>query len=234
MAPTLEAIQAVIGAPLYGQAVPVAHGAAAGLILVAERRSLAWLSGRVEAEVQDVLVERLGPGAMFVDVGASVGFFSLLAARLVGPGGVVVAFEPQPDAASSLRRNAQLNGFSMVEVVEAALSSWTGKGALAGIGKATAHIVDGREPEAQSVEVTTLDESLAGRSEPPVVVKIDVEGGSATCSPAWRGCSSRTRRSSSSKPTVRWPRSAPTSRAAATRRARSEHRTSSAFLPDAR
>ena len=176
MAPTLEAIQAVIGAPLYGQAVPVAHGAAAGLILVAERRSLAWLSGRVEAEVQDVLVERLGPGAMFVDVGASVGFFSLLAARLVGPGGVVVAFEPQPDAASSLRRNAQLNGFSMVEVVEAALSSWTGKGALAGIGKATAHIVDGREPEAQSVEVTTLDESLAGRSEPPVVVKIDVEG----------------------------------------------------------
>jgi len=87
-----------------------------------------------------------------------------------------VAFEPQPDAASSLRRNAQLNGFSMVEVVEAALSSWTGKGALAGIGKATAHIIDGRERDPLSVEVTTLDESLGGRSEPPVVVKTDLEG----------------------------------------------------------
>jgi FkbM family methyltransferase len=176
LAPILEVVQATIGAPLYGHALPVAHGAAAGLMLVAERRSLAWLSGRVESEVQAVLIEHLRPGGTFVDVGASVGFFSLLAGRLVGPDGLVLAFEPQPDAASSLWRNARLNNLSMVEVVEAAVGSLSGEGLLRGIGKATAHMVDDAKRGALSVKITTLDERVGERPKTPVVVKIDVEG----------------------------------------------------------
>lgn len=42
------------------------------------------------------LVERLGPGKTFVDVGANHGYFTVLAARLVGPAGRVFAFEPNP------------------------------------------------------------------------------------------------------------------------------------------
>jgi FkbM family methyltransferase len=176
LAPILEGVQAVIGAPLYGHAVPVARGAGAGLLLVAERRSLAWLSGRVEPEVQEVLVEHLPPGATFVDVGASVGFFSLLAGRLVGPEGRVVAFEPQPAAVASIRRNVRLNSFDMVEVLEAIVSSRTAQAALVGIGKATAHVARGGDRHGLTVRATTLDDHFGGRLSPPVVVKIDVEG----------------------------------------------------------
>ena len=176
MAPLLEAVQSFVGAPLYGHAFPVARGPGAGLMIVAERRSLAWLSGRVEPEVQGVLAERVRPGATFVDVGASIGFFTLLACRLVGPAGSVVAFEPQRKAASSLRRNAALNGFAMVEVVEAAVSARTGEASLRGLGKATAHIVDDDEGEVQRVKTTTLDDRLTEPLRAPVIVKIDVEG----------------------------------------------------------
>ena len=178
VAPLLEAVQSFVGAPLYGHAVPVARGPGAGLMIVAERRSLAWLSGRVEPEVQRVLVERVRPGATFVDVGASIGFFTLLAGSLVGPEGSVVAFEPQRDAASSLRRNAALNGFAMVEVVEAAVGARTGEASLRGLGKATAHIVDDGEAEVEALRVraTTLDDHFTESLGPPVIVKIDVEG----------------------------------------------------------
>lgn len=178
VAPLLEAVQSVVGAPLYGHVFPVARGPGAGLILVAERRSLAWLSGRVEPEVQGVLVEQVRPGATFVDVGASIGFFTLLAGRLVGPGGSVVAFEPQRDAASSLRRNAALNGFAMVEVVETAVGAQTGEASLRGLGKATAYIVDDGEWDGGTLRVktTTLDDHFTEPVRAPVMVKIDVEG----------------------------------------------------------
>jgi FkbM family methyltransferase len=176
VAPLLETVQALVGAPLYGHVVPVARGPGAGLMIVAERRSLAWLSGRVEPEVQATLVDRLYPGATFVDVGASVGFFTLLASRLVGAEGSVIAFEPQPDAVASLRRNADLNEFAMVEAVEAAVGARAGQAALRGLGQATARVVPEGDGHALPVETTTLDDHFARSPRAPAVVKIDVEG----------------------------------------------------------
>ena len=178
VAPLLEAGFAVVGAPLYGAVVPIAHGPAAGLHLLAERRSLAWISGLVEQEVQAVVTRYLRAGGTFVDVGASVGFFSILAARVVGPTGTVVAFEPQPGAAASVRRNVELNGFEIVTVVEAALSSVSGNVLLEGIGKATAHVAGPRSSQrGLRVVGTSLDVFLADRGElAPDLVKIDVEG----------------------------------------------------------
>jgi FkbM family methyltransferase len=175
LAPLLEAAQAAAGAALYGHDFPVAHGPAAGLTIVAERRSLAWLSGRVEREVQAALVQHLRPGATFVDVGASIGFFTLLAARLVGPNGFVVAFEPQAAAVSSIRRNSLLNGFSTVKIVGAAVSAKAGQAGLRSVGKATAHLVPAAR-DAARVDVTTLDDHFVQRPRGSVVVKIDVEG----------------------------------------------------------
>ena len=51
-------------------------------------------------------------GDVFVDVGANIGYFSVLAACLVGEGGQVFAFEPDPDNFRLLRDNVALNGFS--------------------------------------------------------------------------------------------------------------------------
>lgn len=176
LAPLLERGLAAVGVPLYGTVVPIAHGPAAGLRLVAERRSLVWISGAVEPEVQEVLVRYLRTSGTFLDVGSSIGFFTLLAARIVGAEGAVVAFEPQPAAASSLRRNAALNGFETVTVVEAAVSSVPGHVVLEGVGKATARVVDGGA-DGMRVDCTSLDAYLADRSDlVPELVKIDVEG----------------------------------------------------------
>lgn len=178
LAPVLERVFAVAGAPLNGAVVPVASGPGEGLRIVGERRSLAWLSGGLEREVQEILVRHLPPGGVFVDVGASVGFFSLLGARLVGSSGRVVAFEPQMAAVASIRRNAAVNGFENVAVVEAAVGAAEGELFLRGAGTATAHVTDTPSgPGGERVRVTSLDAYFLSRSElVPSVVKIDVEG----------------------------------------------------------
>jgi FkbM family methyltransferase len=62
----------------------------------------------------------LRPGDTFVDVGAHVGFHSLLARRLVGENGRIFSIDPQPYNCSKLLANAELNGFANIVVVAAA------------------------------------------------------------------------------------------------------------------
>ena len=65
----------------------------------------------------------LRQGDLVLDAGANVGFFTLLAARAVGPAGSVIAFEPVPANADALEVNLALNGYSQVRVVRAALGA---------------------------------------------------------------------------------------------------------------
>jgi FkbM family methyltransferase len=68
----------------------------------------------------------LGDGDGFVDVGANIGTYTLLAASLVGSGGSVDAFEPSPVAAGRLRESVALNQLSNVRVHETAIGDATG------------------------------------------------------------------------------------------------------------
>jgi FkbM family methyltransferase len=73
----------------------------------------------------------LRPGDVFVDVGANIGYFSLLAASVVGPQGAVFAFEPDPDNYRLLLANAKLNQLAeRLTAIEAALSDADGEGRL--------------------------------------------------------------------------------------------------------
>ena len=83
--------------------------------------------GRWEPEEADVLRDLLRPGMSFVDVGAHVGYMTLLAAHAVGPAGRVWAVEPAPANAALLRANLAHNGAAHVEVIEAAASDRTGR-----------------------------------------------------------------------------------------------------------
>jgi FkbM family methyltransferase len=74
--------------------------------------------GETEKMCQTILAERLQPGDIFYDLGANLGFFSLLAARIVGPTGKVFSFEPDVQLVERLRRNAERNRFSNIIVVE--------------------------------------------------------------------------------------------------------------------
>ena len=69
----------------------------------------------------EVMERLLKPGMTFVDVGANLGYFTLLAAKLVGPEGRVIAFEPHPDNTRRLRISIAANDYDNVLVCEMAI-----------------------------------------------------------------------------------------------------------------
>ena len=137
-----------------------------------------WALGASEPAVQDVPVQQLAQGDVFYDVGANVGFFSLLAAKLVGSSGRVYCFEPQPSAIAQLRANLGLNGFTNYEVIEAAVADQRGTARLA-VGRGglwselTAKLVDDNGGGTFAVDLVALDDLDLPA---PRLVKIDVEG----------------------------------------------------------
>jgi FkbM family methyltransferase len=158
----------------------IAQGVGAGLLFNSSGGFPSRALGYVEPEVQQVLAERLEPGDTFYDVGANIGYFTLIAARLVGPSGKVVAVEPQPEAVRRLRHNLELNGFDHVTIVEAAIGDEEGESPLVvspeGILEwAALEPSPPRELPSIRVRTTTLDRLRTGLPAPRLV-KLDVEG----------------------------------------------------------
>ncbi|HET9870069.1 MAG TPA: FkbM family methyltransferase, partial [bacterium] len=77
-----------------------------------------------------LLLEHLAPGQVFVDIGANIGYYTLLAARRVGPEGRVFAFEPDPDNFRLLQKNVAVNGYANVILEPKALSDGEGEADL--------------------------------------------------------------------------------------------------------
>jgi FkbM family methyltransferase len=139
-------------------------------------------SGNLETSVQEAIVRHLAAGGVMYDIGANLGFFSLLGARLAGDPGHVWAFEAAPDNAEAIRRNARLNGIANVTVIAKAVSSSGGRGRLQVVDDQSWSKLQeyGEHPNTErviDVELVAIDELLSARSiRPPTVVKIDVEG----------------------------------------------------------
>ena len=83
-------------------------------------------TGRWEVEESDHLRALLAPGMTFVDIGACVGYMTLLGAAAVGPSGRVIAVEPAPANVALLRANVAASPFVNVEIVAAAASDHSG------------------------------------------------------------------------------------------------------------
>lgn len=73
-----------------------------------------------------LFMELLKPGMTVVDIGANVGHYSLIAARMVGDSGRVFSFEPDPHNFDLLSRNIELNGFTNVTALNMAVSEKKG------------------------------------------------------------------------------------------------------------
>ena len=83
--------------------------------------------GTWEPNVGAFLRDRLKPGDVFVDVGANIGYFTLLGAKLVGRQGHVVAIEASASASEHLKANVTRNRFDdLVRCVHAAASDCEG------------------------------------------------------------------------------------------------------------
>lgn len=134
-----------------------------------------------EPHVRRAIEARLPRGGTFVDAGANIGFYSVLASRLVGPEGRVFAFEMMPDTASILRRHVAMNAGERIEIFENALSDRNGEIVTASVepGKhGQASIIASASPDRRvTIEVATitLDKALAG-SGPIDLLKMDLEG----------------------------------------------------------
>jgi FkbM family methyltransferase len=91
----------------------------AGRILIA--------TGDYEPETARIIGASLKPGDTFIDVGAHIGFFTVLAGRRVGPTGRVIAFEPGPATRARLHANVQHNRLGNVTICDEALSNQPGR-----------------------------------------------------------------------------------------------------------
>lgn len=85
------------------------------------------LDPNYEAFERKCLKNWIREGDLILDIGAHVGLFTLLMARLTGPGGRVFAFEPCPTTFQILSENITANGFGNIRATHAAVSSTTGK-----------------------------------------------------------------------------------------------------------
>lgn len=141
-------------------------------------------TGLYEPPVTRVFQRHVPHDGTVVDAGANWGYFSLIAAALSGPGGRVVALEPDPRPFAALSSNVALNGFKHVEALRAAAADADGRVTLVGYedgeaNRGVSRVAASQDDRASSrrfdVPALTID-SVTSSSAAVDLVKIDVEG----------------------------------------------------------
>lgn len=141
-----------------------------------------YLTRSYEPSETALLRRLLGPGMVFVDVGANIGYYAVLAGHRVGPTGKVLAVEPDPHNFRLLRRNIAANALGNVQAVRAALGDRDG---VALLRCSSTNFGDHRigcsaDPNhatARPVELTTFDKLVDRVGLGSIdVVKMDVQG----------------------------------------------------------
>ena len=134
------------------------------------------LTGYWEKYETELLKKIIEEGMTVVDIGAHIGYYTLIAANLVGEKGKVYAFEPEPENYSLLVKNIEINGYKNVVPVKKAVSNKIGTTKLF-LGTAALHSIIDSEGNKKSIEVqtTTLDDFF-NKNEKIDVIKIDAEG----------------------------------------------------------
>ena len=163
-----------------------APGLDSGLRLFVHSSSDVHISSQIrelgvwEAFETQLLLRYLKPGDCFLDVGANIGYFTVIAAARVGDSGCVYAFEPEPANFALLRRNLELNGVErQVCAQQAALADSEGELQLHlhpdNLGD---HQVFASAANRVRVTVPSLRgaDALAGKKDSVQLVKIDTQG----------------------------------------------------------
>jgi FkbM family methyltransferase len=139
------------------------------------------LAGVYEFAPTELLRSYLQPADTFVDVGANIGYYALLAAQRVGESGRVLAFEPYAPVRERLLRNIAFNGLSNVQVIADCVGSYNGRCFLVPPAQAhnagTASMQDERGARGLEVNVVRLADAVGQRK--VALIKVDVEGNEA-------------------------------------------------------
>lgn len=159
---------------------------AAGLVVTSMPNNFSsfayCVDGARDAEIWRFIEKNVGPGGVFIDVGANIGTYAMPAAQLVGPSGHVVAFEAHPRTYRYLCRNVDLNMLRQVTALNIALGEEDGDLEMtfnaANPGETHVSAAPGM-PGGKSVrvQVTRLDDALSAIGVTRVdYMKVDVEG----------------------------------------------------------
>jgi FkbM family methyltransferase len=149
-------------------------------------------TGLYEPEVSQCIASHLRPNDTFWDIGAHAGYHTLIAARAVGPGGKVLAVEPDPQVCAIMREQLDLNDISNTTIEVAAVAPECGETSfvIRDVDNRTSALADVHNPVVDNahgrriaVRCTTLD-SLVQHAPMPTVLKMDVEGAEELILPA--------------------------------------------------
>lgn len=123
-------------------------------------------------------IDRLEKDAVFIDVGANVGAFTLHCAKKVGPGGKVISFEPGDGAFEKLQSNVKENGFGRtIELLKVGAGDKDCTMVLAGNHEAWFTLHLSTEGDGPSVDVRSIDSVVRERGLGRVdLIKVDAEG----------------------------------------------------------
>ncbi len=138
------------------------------------------LTGSFEPSTTRQLMQTIQPGMKVLDVGANIGYFSVMLAKQVGPAGHVWAFEPTQTYGRRLTEHLQLNQLTdRVTVVPLALSDHDGKATISiGQASATLHPLDNAPPRAiETIGMRRLDDMVDAMGIDRIdLIKVDIDG----------------------------------------------------------
>jgi FkbM family methyltransferase len=138
---------------------------------------MVYLNGDWEKPVTLLLKKEIHTGMTVIDVGAHIGYFTLIMAKRVGKQGRVFAFEPNPDVHMYLRQNFERNGLSQVTVCSIALFREEGSAVLEGRDSLNAGLSLRKSPSEGTVPMAAYDRIAGSMGIGKVdLVKMDVEG----------------------------------------------------------
>jgi len=140
------------------------------------RLSINEIYEEYETEVIKNIIKK---GDVVLDLGANIGYYTLIFAKLVGDKGKVFAFEPEPNNFNLLKKNVELNGYKNVVLIPKAISSKTGKNKLYISDENTgSHTIIETEKNRKYIEIDSvcLDDYFVGFDRKINFIKMDVEG----------------------------------------------------------
>ncbi len=165
------------------QTIKLARGMRINCKLWDEVQNAIWWNGPNYERKESKFIRRyLKPGMVFFDVGSNVGYYTLLAAPIVGKHGKVHAFEPVSEQHADLRANVERNNLQNVVPERLIITDRAGTmeinlGAEDNAGTASVNLVYRESRPTERVDCTTLDDYLRARGVTRLdVLKIDVEG----------------------------------------------------------
>jgi FkbM family methyltransferase len=156
-----------------------------------DKDTLELATNEIYEPLETALFKReLKPGQVVLDIGANIGYYTLLAARLVGPKGKVYAFEPDPVNFQLLRKNVEANGYGNVILVNKAVSNKTKATRLYlnETNKGDHRLYDsGDGRRSIAVEVVALDRFFKQLDKKVHFIKMDIQGAEAAALEGMKG-----------------------------------------------